>query len=162
IVDPAALAALAVEAEDPSRQDRVEAILVAQFVRVDDDVRVVVHHLQPERPRGLVLRTAARVAIPGGVRPGAANRAVEASRVAREDVQELREVEVLARFPLHILPVVSGPKVPFVDLRRDLHRALFVEVVAALDRKSTRLNSSHVSISYAVFCLKKKSQNSFS
>src|SRR5437868_9947729 len=26
---------------------------------------------------------------------------------------------------------------------------------AALDRKSTRLNSSHVSISYAVFCLKK-------
>src|SRR5690242_5342357 len=27
---------------------------------------------------------------------------------------------------------------------------------AALDRKSTRLNSSHMSISYAVFCLKKK------
>src|SRR5699024_11292219 len=26
----------------------------------------------------------------------------------------------------------------------------------AIDRKSTRLNSSHVSISYAVFCLKKK------
>src|SRR6266704_5977276 len=29
---------------------------------------------------------------------------------------------------------------------------------AAPDRKSTRLNSSHVSISYAVFCLKKKIQ----
>src|SRR5207249_2566167 len=28
--------------------------------------------------------------------------------------------------------------------------------VEAQDRKSTRLNSSHVSISYAVFCLKKK------
>src|SRR5207249_11299640 len=27
------------------------------------------------------------------------------------------------------------------------------------DRKSTRLNSSHVSISYAVFCLKKKTKN---
>src|SRR3989442_11258653 len=27
---------------------------------------------------------------------------------------------------------------------------------AAVDRKSTRLNSSHVRISYAVFCLKKK------
>src|SRR5690625_6766593 len=27
-----------------------------------------------------------------------------------------------------------------------------------LDRKSTRLNSSHVAISYAVFCLKKKKQ----
>src|SRR5690242_21023610 len=27
---------------------------------------------------------------------------------------------------------------------------------SSLDRKSTRLNSSHMSISYAVFCLKKK------
>src|SRR3712207_7502642 len=27
------------------------------------------------------------------------------------------------------------------------------------DRKSTRLNSSHANISYAVFCLKKKKQN---
>src|SRR5699024_12114798 len=37
------------------------------------------------------------------------------------------------------------------------------EVIATnarlLDRKSTRLNSSHVSISYAVFCLKKKIKN---
>src|SRR3712207_7895302 len=29
-------------------------------------------------------------------------------------------------------------------------------VVAVVDRKSTRLNSSHANISYAVFCLKKK------
>src|SRR5690554_7523307 len=29
----------------------------------------------------------------------------------------------------------------------------------AADRKSTRLNSSHVRISYAVFCLKKKKEN---
>src|SRR5256885_12547945 len=38
-----------------------------------------------------------------------------------------------------------------------------VEVAAflgrALDRKSTRLNSSHLVISYAVFCLKKKMNN---
>src|SRR5437773_7625255 len=27
------------------------------------------------------------------------------------------------------------------------------------DRKSTRLNSSHITISYAVFCLKKKNKN---
>src|SRR5699024_11426520 len=33
------------------------------------------------------------------------------------------------------------------------------EAVLIEDRKSTRLNSSHVSISYAVFCLKKKKQN---
>src|SRR5690606_40969656 len=31
-----------------------------------------------------------------------------------------------------------------------------VEVDPKVDRKSTRLNSSHVKISYAVFCLKKK------
>src|SRR5690625_6769971 len=30
------------------------------------------------------------------------------------------------------------------------------EQITAKDRKSTRLNSSHVAISYAVFCLKKK------
>src|SRR3712207_8237686 len=30
------------------------------------------------------------------------------------------------------------------------------------DRKSTRLNSSHANISYAVFCLKKKKQNRYS
>src|SRR5699024_5677410 len=33
-------------------------------------------------------------------------------------------------------------------------------VIVLLDRKSTRLNSSHVSISYAVFCLKKKRSTS--
>src|SRR5690242_21504164 len=33
------------------------------------------------------------------------------------------------------------------------------EVGRVLDRKSTRLNSSHMSISYAVFCLKKKKKN---
>src|SRR5437868_12708409 len=32
-------------------------------------------------------------------------------------------------------------------------------VVGEEDRKSTRLNSSHVSISYAVFCLKKKTKS---
>src|SRR3712207_7279485 len=34
-----------------------------------------------------------------------------------------------------------------------------VEDGRELDRKSTRLNSSHANISYAVFCLKKKKQN---
>src|SRR3712207_8848609 len=31
--------------------------------------------------------------------------------------------------------------------------------LTTLDRKSTRLNSSHANISYAVFCLKKKKKN---
>src|SRR5437868_8735241 len=34
--------------------------------------------------------------------------------------------------------------------------AQLIQMLKRQDRKSTRLNSSHVSISYAVFCLKKK------
>src|SRR5690625_6029446 len=34
----------------------------------------------------------------------------------------------------------------------------FEEQLSMKDRKSTRLNSSHVAISYAVFCLKKKNK----
>src|SRR5690242_21207819 len=36
------------------------------------------------------------------------------------------------------------------------HRKIEIGKSLAEDRKSTRLNSSHMSISYAVFCLKKK------
>src|SRR3712207_7317969 len=36
---------------------------------------------------------------------------------------------------------------------------LGADVVRDRDRKSTRLNSSHANISYAVFCLKKKKNN---
>src|SRR5690625_5897433 len=39
-----------------------------------------------------------------------------------------------------------------------LYRCLTACAEADQDRKSTRLNSSHVAISYAVFCLKKKKQ----
>src|SRR5437870_6726456 len=38
---------------------------------------------------------------------------------------------------------------------------LFAYPPAHQDRKSTRLNSSHVAISYAVFCLKKKNYDSY-
>src|SRR5207245_11094923 len=43
--------------------------------------------------------------------------------------------------------------------RRGAHRARVCEPALRVDRKSTRLNSSHGSISYAVFCLKKKKNN---
>src|SRR5690625_5812411 len=36
--------------------------------------------------------------------------------------------------------------------------SLLMAVLEKRDRKSTRLNSSHVAISYAVFCLKKKTR----
>src|SRR5699024_9326857 len=42
--------------------------------------------------------------------------------------------------------------------RRASLRVLCAQVFQKGDRKSTRLNSSHVSISYAVFCLKKKTR----
>src|SRR5690606_10085773 len=48
------------------------------------------------------------------------------------------------------------------DTRRSpaaaLERLVGDPLLVALDRKSTRLNSSHVKISYAVFCLKKKKE----
>src|SRR3712207_8342978 len=44
--------------------------------------------------------------------------------------------------------------------RDEHHRAVEAgyEALHRLDRKSTRLNSSHANISYAVFCLKKKNK----
>src|SRR5437868_11360509 len=41
--------------------------------------------------------------------------------------------------------------------RAEVGRCPLGEQPSRVDRKSTRLNSSHVSTSYAVFCLKKKS-----
>src|SRR4051794_41670354 len=49
---------------------------------------------------------------------------------------------------------VLQPFLPVPDPRRGVLEQ------AILDRKSTRLNSSHPSISYAVFCLKKKKNHS--
>src|SRR5436309_8828479 len=40
----------------------------------------------------------------------------------------------------------------------EFRQVMWDDPVPALDRKSTRLNSSHVKISYAVFCLKKKNK----
>src|SRR5437870_11248528 len=36
---------------------------------------------------------------------------------------------------------------------------VFIDITKHADRKSTRLNTSHVAISYAVFCLQKKNKN---
>src|SRR5689334_22962887 len=50
------------------------------------------------------------------------------------------------------LPIVKDPEVVrYINVLGDS--------IAKLDRKSTRLNSSHSSISYAVFCLKKKKKH---
>src|SRR2546422_2658779 len=47
-------------------------------------------------------------------------------------------------------------RVPLLMHQQDVPPNLSNKLVAPLDRKSTRLNSSHGYISYAVFCLKKK------
>src|SRR5437764_8701781 len=61
------------------------------------------------------------------------------------------------------LGLLGGRELDFRLLRRllqPLQRKHVLREVEnrALDRKSTRLNSSHRCISYAVFCLKKKKQ----
>src|SRR5437870_8133791 len=53
----------------------------------------------------------------------------------------------------------TGPRIwrqISAEICRLLLRRYSAAVVQEPDRKSTRLNSSHVAISYAVFCLKKK------
>src|SRR5207249_9963521 len=56
----------------------------------------------------------------------------------------------LFRSVLPLRPIFS-----WIETTRRL-RLSSAAMAACSDRKSTRLNSSHVSISYAVFCLKKK------
>src|SRR5690625_6603831 len=53
-----------------------------------------------------------------------------------------------------IVKVVQHEEVDWGELKPKIDQR-----ARRLDRKSTRLNSSHVAISYAVFCLKKKKFN---
>src|SRR5690625_5612731 len=43
--------------------------------------------------------------------------------------------------------------------KQTAYRIIVASTVEKIDRKSTRLNSSHVAISYAVFCLKKRTHS---
>src|SRR5947199_2749091 len=59
-------------------------------------------------------------------------------------------------FPYTTLFRSPGWSRAFFELRT---KPVFGEAGALTDRKSTRLNSSHLGISYAVFCLKKKTRS---
>src|SRR5688572_32492348 len=75
----------------------------------------------------------------------------------RHDVLRLRALDRLGLPPVAL--VVDEVDVPRPRVRPLLPLVLELDVEAepvARDRKSTRLNSSHSQISYAVFCLKKK------
>src|SRR5690606_39608968 len=54
------------------------------------------------------------------------------------------------RYPTGVVRIRPGKQDEFLNRVREAYAFRFG------DRKSTRLNSSHVKISYAVFCLKKK------
>src|SRR3989442_3977167 len=63
-----------------------------------------------------------------------------------------------------IIALLAGLLLPALARARDKGKAAkcqsnLRQLALAADRKSTRLNSSHVRISYAVFCLKKKHKN---
>src|SRR4051812_49812387 len=63
------------------------------------------------------------------------------------------------------LPIFRELLTYMIEDPKTVSRALHLLLISrnmeriAEDRKSTRLNSSHMSISYAVFCLKKKKQS---
>src|SRR5699024_7194507 len=86
------------------------------------------------------------VAIPGNY--AMRDIATVVSRVGITDFEEIAGICI----DENVEWVIVGPEAPLseglADYLEDEHG----------DRKSTRLNSSHVSISYAVFCLKKKKQ----
>src|SRR5256885_13202937 len=72
-------------------------------------------------------------------------------------------------FSIWVPSDVTGPpavkrSLDLIDSVREAVRThpndLLLATTAAEDRKSTRLNSSHLVISYAVFCLKNKTLNS--
>src|SRR5690625_6037639 len=54
-----------------------------------------------------------------------------------------------------MLPLLMTVLLAIIPVERSGTAMGMIGIVIALDRKSTRLNSSHVAISYAVFCLKK-------
>src|SRR3712207_7150871 len=61
----------------------------------------------------------------------------------------------MIRFSQNLITTFEGVSMgQLVNATRTLARGICMDV----DRKSTRLNSSHANISYAVFCLKKKNE----
>src|SRR5690606_42015100 len=79
-------------------------------------------------------------------------RSVEDGRVLGDLLQGEVADELLPGEKLR--PVIQGPAQEGQVVDHRLGQVALLPVL--VDRKSTRLNSSHVKISYAVFCLKKK------
>src|SRR3712207_7534488 len=71
-----------------------------------------------------------------------------------KDPEAKRYLEKCEELGINNIHVHKGPTI--WPLNKDAFDVKDVDDAATSDRKSTRLNSSHANISYAVFCLKKK------
>src|SRR5690606_39438487 len=72
----------------------------------------------------------------------------------RQGLEELKVNTDQNRFEQELIYYIEKLDINEEKVRLTNHLDYFIETMK--DRKSTRLNSSHVKISYAVFCLKKK------
>src|SRR5207302_4483385 len=70
-------------------------------------------------------------------------------------LEAIYDYEALARQPLRRVIESGPPSIWRYEPLLPVNRVPEIDLSPG-DRKSTRLNSSHVKISYAVFCLKKK------
>src|SRR3712207_6977787 len=77
--------------------------------------------------------------------------------VAAQQDQVARRARDAGRVDLHLGPADLA-RAAVGDRHLRARRLEVEELLRVEDRKSTRLNSSHANISYAVFCLKKKQQ----
>src|SRR2546429_4845028 len=69
-----------------------------------------------------------------------------------------RKKDVKLTGTVHGTPYYYDQHVPVLLMGFGIQPGQYFEPITPADRKSTRLNSSHGYISYAVFCLKKKSE----
>src|SRR5690625_6817926 len=80
---------------------------------------------------------------------------IKGAEILEPVLKETRGIIVYQEQIMEIVSIWAG----YSEIEADLFRDIVSEQKKHLDRKSTRLNSSHVAISYAVFCLKKKITN---
>src|SRR5439155_11314127 len=114
-----------------------------------------------ERQPGMTQKREGQLRLPAHTGKACAEWRAQRGEVRRADIGQLAGLDVapelfdrvqvgrIAWQPLDRQPRVLSGQVGG-------HHAARVTTQAIPDRKSTRLNSSHVAISYAVFCLKKK------
>src|SRR5690349_19284235 len=82
--------------------------------------------------------------------------------IRRPATSTLFPYTTLFRSPEQIIPAIQKMRTDSLQMQQEGvendRRAARDQKYALTDRKSTRLNSSHVETSYAVFCLKKKTR----